>query len=226
MGNTVRWYWSADTLFCQLSIDHNIDVQSASSWAPRVVRKWESKHWFSCGVEGLPGAVGWCIVTWLPNFLGWVDLQSYGAPPMRTLHACGAPLWRTITKINSSNKCSYMISVTSTLGTNLGHGLLHYSPPSWHYYLHLEKQKLQWWKNFAPQKTAVVHCIGLDCCDKHLQRMYMILLTVSWCIELIITALKRIQLLKPCQYSLACFLGSGGPVETLWVNRWHCTFSK
>ena len=107
MGNTVRWYWSADTLFCQLSIDHNIDVQSASSWAPRVVRKWESKHWFSCGLEGRPGAVGWCIVTWLPNFLGWVDLQSYEAPAMRTLHACGAPLWRTITKINSSNKCSY-----------------------------------------------------------------------------------------------------------------------
>ena len=23
----VRWYWSADTLFWQLSIDHNIDVQ-------------------------------------------------------------------------------------------------------------------------------------------------------------------------------------------------------
>ena len=25
--NTVMWYWSADTLFWQLSIDHNIDVQ-------------------------------------------------------------------------------------------------------------------------------------------------------------------------------------------------------
>ena len=32
-------------------------------------------------------AVGWCTVTWLPNFLGWVDLLSYGAPPTR-----GAPL--------------------------------------------------------------------------------------------------------------------------------------
>ena len=37
--DTVRWYWSADTLFWQLSIDDNIDVQSASSWAPKVARK-------------------------------------------------------------------------------------------------------------------------------------------------------------------------------------------
>ena len=27
-------------------------MQSASSWAPKVVRKCESKHWFSCGVDG------------------------------------------------------------------------------------------------------------------------------------------------------------------------------
>ena len=25
--DTVKWYWSADTLFWQLSIDHNVDVQ-------------------------------------------------------------------------------------------------------------------------------------------------------------------------------------------------------
>ena len=34
--DTARWYWSADTLFWQLSIDHNIDVQSVFSWAPKV----------------------------------------------------------------------------------------------------------------------------------------------------------------------------------------------
>ena len=34
--DTVRWYWSADTLFWQLSIDDNIDVQLAFSWAPKV----------------------------------------------------------------------------------------------------------------------------------------------------------------------------------------------
>ena len=48
----VRWYWSADTLFWQLSINDNIDVQSASSRAPKVARKWESKHWYACGADG------------------------------------------------------------------------------------------------------------------------------------------------------------------------------
>ena len=40
-----------DTLFWQLSIDDNIDVQSASSWAPKVARKCESKHWYACGAD-------------------------------------------------------------------------------------------------------------------------------------------------------------------------------
>ena len=77
--NTVRRYWSADTLFWQLSIDHNIDVQSASSWPPKVVRKCESKHWFSFCEDGRR-SVGRCTVTWLANFLGWVDLLSYKVP--------------------------------------------------------------------------------------------------------------------------------------------------
>ena len=33
-------------------IDHKIDVQSVFSWAPKVVRKCESKHWLSCGADG------------------------------------------------------------------------------------------------------------------------------------------------------------------------------
>ena len=33
-------------------IDHNIDVQSVFSWVPKVVRKCESKHWFSCVADG------------------------------------------------------------------------------------------------------------------------------------------------------------------------------
>ena len=33
-----------------------------------------------------------CTVTWLPNFLGWVDYLSYGAPPTRVR---GAPLSST-----------------------------------------------------------------------------------------------------------------------------------
>ena len=43
---------SADTLFWQLSIDDNIDVQSAFSWASKVARKCESKHWYACGSDG------------------------------------------------------------------------------------------------------------------------------------------------------------------------------
>ena len=50
--DTVRWYLSEDTLFWQLLIDHNIDVQSALSWAPKVARECESKHWYACGAEG------------------------------------------------------------------------------------------------------------------------------------------------------------------------------
>ena len=45
----------ADTLFRQLSSDHNIDVQSVFSWAPcapKVARKCESKHWYTCGADG------------------------------------------------------------------------------------------------------------------------------------------------------------------------------
>ena len=51
-GDTVRWYRSADTLFWQLSIDHNTDVQLVFSWAPKLARKCESKYWFPCGAEG------------------------------------------------------------------------------------------------------------------------------------------------------------------------------
>ena len=50
--DTVSSYWSADTLFWQLSIDDNIDVQSAFSWAPNAARKCESKHWYTCGADG------------------------------------------------------------------------------------------------------------------------------------------------------------------------------
>ena len=36
----------------RLSIVDNIDVQSAFSWAPKVARKCESKHWYACGAGG------------------------------------------------------------------------------------------------------------------------------------------------------------------------------
>ena len=93
--DTVRWYWSADTLFWQLSIDDNIDVQSASSWAPKVARKCESKHWYACGADRR--SLG-RSVTWLPNFLEWVDYLSYGASRAR-----GAPLWKFLYNFDFRN---------------------------------------------------------------------------------------------------------------------------
>ena len=51
-----------------------------------LVRRYESKHWFFCGAD-VWRSVGRCTVTWLPNFLGWVDLLSYGAPPTRAQEA-------------------------------------------------------------------------------------------------------------------------------------------
>ena len=44
--DTDRWYWPADTLFWQLSIDHIIDVKSVFSWASKLARKCDSIHWF------------------------------------------------------------------------------------------------------------------------------------------------------------------------------------
>ena len=52
--DTIRWYLPAVTLSWRLSIDHDIDVQSVFSWAPKLARKCESKHWFPCGTDGRP----------------------------------------------------------------------------------------------------------------------------------------------------------------------------
>ena len=62
----------------QLSIDHNVDVQSVFSWVPKLARKCESKHWLPCGADGR--SLARCTVTRFTNFLGWVDLLSFGAP--------------------------------------------------------------------------------------------------------------------------------------------------
>ena len=74
----------------QLSIDDNIDVQSAFSWAPNVTRKCESKHWYACGADGR--SVGRSVGRSRDYqiFLGWVDLFTHRAPQAR--FARGAPL--------------------------------------------------------------------------------------------------------------------------------------
>ena len=43
-----------------------------------VARKCEIEHWYACGADGRSFVR--CTVTWVPNFLGWVDLLIHGAP--------------------------------------------------------------------------------------------------------------------------------------------------
>ena len=50
------------------AVDDNIDVQSASSWAPKVARKCESKHWYACGADGR--SVGWSVGHVITKFSG------------------------------------------------------------------------------------------------------------------------------------------------------------
>ena len=51
--DTVKWYWSADTLIWQLSIDHNMAVQYQVA-ALILARKCDISHWLPCGAdEGL-----------------------------------------------------------------------------------------------------------------------------------------------------------------------------
>ena len=56
----------------------NISLPVLPNWLESV----RIKHWFPCGADGRAGW-GRCTVTWLPNFLGWVDLLTHGAPQAR-----------------------------------------------------------------------------------------------------------------------------------------------
>ena len=51
---TVKWYWSADSLIWQLSIDHNMAVQYQVA-APALARKCDISHWLPCGANEGPG---------------------------------------------------------------------------------------------------------------------------------------------------------------------------
>ena len=60
--------------------------------------EWVILHWYACGAVGrsVGRSVGWCTVTCLPNFLGWVDYHislTMGIRPRAALRAArGAPL--------------------------------------------------------------------------------------------------------------------------------------
>ena len=45
-------------------------ITSSCIWVAIPV-DWVILHWYACGADGRSG--GRCTVTWLPNFLGWVD---------------------------------------------------------------------------------------------------------------------------------------------------------
>ena len=66
-----------------------ICVQYQSSCANKLARKCEIEHWFSCAADGRAGC-GRCTVTWFPNFLGWVDLLTHGAPQARSARQSSA----------------------------------------------------------------------------------------------------------------------------------------
>ena len=70
------------------------DVQwcetSGCTRAPKLTGKCEIKYSFP-----VVRTDGRCTVTWLPNFLGWVDLLSYEDPPMR---ARFARTWSSVIK--------------------------------------------------------------------------------------------------------------------------------
>ena len=86
----VMWYWSADTLFWQLSIDHDMEVQ---------YQRFSSNQSGNCSVTPLPlpqnlyGRTDGRTVTWLPNFLGLVVYQIFLPMVLRwRASRAGAPL--------------------------------------------------------------------------------------------------------------------------------------
>ena len=89
-----------------------ICVQYQFSCATKLARKCEIDHWFSCGADGRAGC-GRCTVTWLPNFLGWVDLLTHGAPQARFARKSSAIKWL------SSLTISVPVSLYSTLSSYL-----------------------------------------------------------------------------------------------------------
>ena len=77
-----------------------ICVQYQSSCAPKLARKCGIEHWLACGADGRAAGER-CTVTWLPNFLGWVDLLTHGPPQVRFARQSSAIsimlFWRLIT---------------------------------------------------------------------------------------------------------------------------------
>ena len=52
-------------------------ITSSCIWVAIPV-DWVILHQYGCGADGQ--SLAWCTVTLLPNFLGWVDVLTHGAP--------------------------------------------------------------------------------------------------------------------------------------------------
>ena len=79
--DTIRRYWSADTLFRQLSIDQNMDVHYRVAGSQTSLKVWDyTLVCLWCGRT--EDRASRCTVTWMPNFLGWKDFLSY-EPPLK-----------------------------------------------------------------------------------------------------------------------------------------------
>ena len=83
--NTVMWYWSADNLFWQLLIDHNMNVQYQVAGTHTSYKVWDftlvSLWWGRTG-----GRMDGHTVTWLPKFLRWIHKQIFLAVGYNHIH--------------------------------------------------------------------------------------------------------------------------------------------
>ena len=52
-------------------------ITSSCTWVAIPV-DWVILHWYACGADGR--SLGRCTVTWLPNFLRWIDFLTHGTP--------------------------------------------------------------------------------------------------------------------------------------------------
>ena len=73
---------------------------------------WVILHWYASGAHGR--SVGRCTVTWLPNFLEWVDYHVSLAMGLRPRAARGAPLSPSITS-SLSTLSSILLAILSSL---------------------------------------------------------------------------------------------------------------
>ena len=69
--------WMSPLYKTQVAMRLPTKITSSCIWVAIPV-DWVILHWYACGADGR--SFGRCTVTWLPNFLGWIDFLTHGAP--------------------------------------------------------------------------------------------------------------------------------------------------